>query len=89
MGQWDDPTAWWLNLTNLGLGLLCLVPILVVLGAVFHDIATALARLVRRRQPAADTHAFDVPGLGLTMADGGDPVQARPRERQSERRAKG
>jgi hypothetical protein len=76
MGLWDDPTTWWLNLTNVGLGLMCLGPIVIVLGAVFQDSVTSLARRIQRRRLQADTHAFEVPGLGLTMADGGKPIQA-------------
>jgi hypothetical protein len=87
MAQWDDPTAWWLNLTNLGLALLCLVLIVVVLGAAFHDVATSLARRIRRPPPAADPHAFEVPGLGLTMADGGHPMPTPRGTRKSGRGA--
>jgi hypothetical protein len=30
---------------------------------------------------SADAHAFDIPGLGFTMADGGEPTSKKPAER--------
>ena len=76
----------WLNITNFALGLVTLVALLVVFFAVGWDL------LVRKvgRAPQVDlnnvdadlrallqgSHSFPVPGLGLTMADGGERVES-------------
>ena len=71
--NWSDADSFWLNVTNAGLGLVTLVCFLAVVYAVGRE---ALERLLKRapRAVAADDHAFDVPGLGLTMADGGEQI---------------
>ena len=67
--------TFWLNLTNYGLGVLCAICWLVMLGGLVKALADrrarALATIVR-----FDDHAFHVHELGLTMADGGEPVDA-------------
>ncbi len=64
---WSNPEALWLNLTNAALGLVVLVCCGIVTVSIVKEL---VARLVARRE----THAFHVAGLGLTMADGGEPV---------------
>jgi len=75
----------WLNITNFGLGIVTLIALLVVFFAVGWDL------LVRKvgRTPAVDlrnidadlkallqgSHSLSVPELGLTMADGGEPIE--------------
>jgi hypothetical protein len=74
----------WLNVTNIALGAVVLICLVAVSASIFHAV------LERRRQRATviseadravqgllqgDGHAFDVPGLGLTMADGGEPAK--------------
>ena len=90
--NWSDPETLWLNLTNLGLGLV----VLLCLGAVAIGVIQELEARRRKRAELKsldkevselvasyqDGHAFDVPGLGLTMADGGEPMDPkRPEER--------
>jgi len=65
---WSDPEMLWLNLTNATLGLVCLVCIGAVAFAIAHE-------LIERALAHRETHAFHVAGLGLTMADGGEPVK--------------
>jgi uncharacterized membrane protein YeiH len=63
--------TFWLNVTNIALGVVTLVCLLAVAGEVVREL------LVRHRASAAlreDDHLFAVPGLGLTMADGGKRV---------------
>lgn len=76
-----DPSAYWLNFMNIALGLI----VLICCGAVAFGVVRELAE---RRKKAAklaavdreladlvasyDGHAFDIPGLGVTMADGGE-----------------
>jgi hypothetical protein len=71
MELFNDPETLWLNLTNLGLGAITIVCLAVVGRAVFLDI---LVRARNRALAKADDHAMMVPGLGLTMADGGEPI---------------
>ena len=80
----NDPSTYWLTITNIGLG----VVVLICCGAVAFGIVQELAARRRKRASmsqldrevsdlvsAYDGHAFNVPGLGVTMADGGDPVK--------------
>jgi len=75
----------WLNITNFALGIVTLIALLVVFFAVGWDL------LVRKvgRTPTVDlrnidadlkallhgSHSLSVPELGLTMADGGEPLE--------------
>ena len=75
----------WLNITNFALGIVTLIALLVVFFAVGWDL---LVRKIARtpevdlRSMDADlkallrsgSHSFSVPELGLTMADGGEPI---------------
>jgi hypothetical protein len=77
----------WLNITNFALGLVTLVALLVVCFAVGWDL---LVRKVGRsaqvdlnnidradlRALLQGSHSLSVPGLGLTMADGGERVES-------------
>ncbi len=86
----SDPSAYWLNFTNIALGIM----VLICCGAVAFGIVQELA--ARRKKAAAmskldrevadlmasyDGHAFNVPGLGLTMADGGEETGKKEEER--------
>ncbi|MGC1452537.1 MAG: hypothetical protein WA830_21110 [Candidatus Sulfotelmatobacter sp.] len=81
--------TFWLNMTNFALGIITLLALLVVFGAVGWDL------LVRKVDQAREADSFDlsnidaelramlhggshslsVPGLGLTMADGGERIK--------------
>lgn len=74
--DWNNPQTLWLNLTNLALGVVTLLAVLVVVGAVGWEF------VVRRRRGHAmsginegSPYSLPVPGLGLTMADGGEVVK--------------
>jgi hypothetical protein len=67
MFDWSDPNTFWLNITDIALGAVTLACLAVVVYAALRE---AFAR-VKLRQ---DSHAFAVPELGMTMADGGEPV---------------
>ncbi len=77
--DWNDPQTLWLNLTNLGLG----VAALICVGAVAWNVVREVIEQ-RRTSRAADHelkdmlaaqgHAMNLPDLGWTMADGGEPV---------------
>jgi hypothetical protein len=94
--NWGDPQTIWLNLTNLGLGLVVLVCFGVVGYGVVRDL---LARRAQVPQSEIDgvvgrmlagtqaSHAFHTPELGWTMADGGEPEK--PAEKKPRARRKG
>lgn len=68
-----DPETIWLNLTNAALGLVTLICLLAV---IYVTVKEAIDRwVVKGRIPVeSDTHAFHIEDLGITMADGGEPV---------------
>jgi hypothetical protein len=74
MGGWLESETFWLDLTNIALGLVTLV----CLVAVASGVAEELRARLRRTAPQDDGHALLTPELGLTMADGGRRV-AEPR----------
>jgi hypothetical protein len=76
--NWNDPTTLWLNLTNLGLGLIVLACLAAVGGGFFVEMykRVSLRRRAFQLMPGGgDLHALHTPQLGLTMADGGEPVE--------------
>ena len=70
----DGPDTFWLNFTNIALGLVTLVCVLVVAGGVAREL---LHRWEQRALARGDDHAFATPTLGVTMADGGERVDER------------
>jgi len=77
----------WLNITNFALGLVTLIALLVVFFAVGWDLLVrkvGKAREVNLNDIDADlkallqggSHSFSVPEFGLTMADGGERIEA-------------
>ena len=71
MLNFSDPETFWLNFTNIGLGVVTLICFLVLARGVFQAIR---ARLHARVPGERDDHAFVLPDLGLTMADGGERI---------------
>jgi hypothetical protein len=86
--DWNDPQTFWLNLTNLGLGLITLACLAFIVVAVMRELASTAREKAGAADPLLDTHAFRVPELGITMADGGEPLKKREPERKPERRRK-
>ena len=79
----SDPATYWLTVTNIVLGLVTLICCAAVALGVFQELAakrkksSAMSRLdheVAQLVASYDGHAFQVPNLGLTMADGGEPI---------------
>jgi hypothetical protein len=77
----------WLNITNFALGIVTLIALLVVFFAVGWDLLVrkaGKAREVNLNNIDADlkallqggSHSFSVPEFGLTMADGGERIEA-------------
>lgn len=100
--------TFWLNMTNFALGMVTLLAVVVVAGAVSWDLffmwlqkvrtgdavdirAINMQRLMAevRAGWGVDAHSLSVPGLGLTMADGGekiDPSEKQPEAKESRRK---
>ncbi len=78
MTDWGDPQTLWVNLTNAGLGLVTLICIVAVAASVVRELAER-ARAKARLAALEDDHAFQVPGLGWTMADGGEKTKKKDR----------
>lgn len=77
--DWNNPQTMWLNYTNLALGVVTLICFV----AVGYNIVRELLDQRQKHKAmdrelkdmlAAQGHAMEVPGLGWTMADGGEPV---------------
>jgi hypothetical protein len=62
------PDTFWLDFTNILLGLVTLLCVAVVGGGVVVE----LMHRQRVARLAEDDHAFATPDLGVTMADGGE-----------------
>ena len=79
----NDPSTYWLTITNIALGLVTLICCVAVGIGVAQELAakrkkkTALSRLdgeVADLVTSYDGHAFHLPTLGVTMADGGEEL---------------
>ena len=76
----NDPATYWLTFTNIALGIIVLICCAAVGVGIFQELTAR-----RRRQAAAAqldqelAHIFQVPGLGVTMADGGNPLMEKDR----------
>lgn len=79
-GHWE----FWLNMINIALGAITVLAVLVVVGSVVWEVAARRARRARvERNADAELKALlatapdsrFVPGLGLTMADGGERIE--------------
>ena len=79
-----DPSTYWLTITNIALGAVTLICIVAVgVGIVQELAARARKRAALGKLDAevadlvasyTDGHAFDIPSLGVTMADGGEEL---------------
>jgi hypothetical protein len=73
--DWGNSQTLWLTLTNLALGLVTLLALAVLAGGIAQE-------LIGRRRKARELagmddevrHLLADPQLGLTMADGGEPI---------------
>jgi hypothetical protein len=81
--DWGNSQTLWLTLTNLALGIVTLLAVLVLAGGIAQEM------LIRRRKAhqmdSMDEevrHMLNVPELGLTMADGGEPLPRKDEPRR-------
>jgi hypothetical protein len=80
----NDPSTYWLTFTNIGLGIVTLICCGAIAIGVLQELAArrkrkaAIAGLDREVNSLVHSfgpHTLDVPGLGLTMADGGEELK--------------
>ena len=81
----SDPSTYWLTFTNAALGVVVLVCCIAVGIGIVQEVAArrkkarASSQLDREVNDLVaafrDGHAFHVPSLGVTMADGGEPIE--------------
>jgi hypothetical protein len=82
-----DNWTFWLNMTNFALGIITLLALVIVFGAVGWDLLVRKAQSAREhgnldlstldgelRAMLNGSHSLYEPGLGLTMADGGERI---------------
>jgi hypothetical protein len=83
-GEVSMSDTYWLTVTNIALGAITLVCCIAVGIGVLQEVArrrkkvAALSKLdseVADLVATFDGHAFNVPGLGVTMADGGEELR--------------
>jgi hypothetical protein len=80
----SDPSTYWLTFTNAALGIVVLICCCAVAIGVIQEIVakrkkvSAMSKLDREVSDLVnsyqDGHAFHLPELGLTMADGGEDL---------------
>ena len=69
----SDYETFWLNLTNIGLGLVTLICFFAFGRVVYAEVKGLLKGRVRV-PVAADAHELRLSDLGITMADGGEVI---------------
>jgi hypothetical protein len=80
----NDDWVFWLNLTNIALGLIVVLAVLVTAFGLFWELvsrykkshsATNLDQELNVMMHGEFAHGLSVPELGMTMADGGEPTK--------------
>jgi hypothetical protein len=87
----NDPSTYWLTVTNITLGVVAVIAVVAVAIGVVQELAARHRRAVAERNldrelvdlvaSFDDAHALHVPGLGLTMADGGEDLRDKTEKR--------
>jgi hypothetical protein len=67
------PDTFWLHVTNIGLGVVTLIFCVAVAASTVREILERL-RVPRIHRAPANPQAWLTPDLGITMADGGEPL---------------
>jgi len=93
--------TFWLNMTNLALGMITVLALIVVFSAVGWDLLVRKVHHARElgttdlnsfdedlRAMLQGSHSLSVPGLGLTMADGGERVEPSKSEASDQKNRK-
>jgi hypothetical protein len=73
--NWTDPQTLWLNVTNLALGIVTLLALLICAGGVAWELMHRGRRAHRMSRMDAELRTvFESAEVGLTMADGGETL---------------
>jgi hypothetical protein len=92
----NDDWVFWLNFTNIALGVVVLLAVLVVAyGLVWefvsrHKKPRSVANLDKELNAMLQdefAHSLSVPGLGVTMADGGERAKPLPEQPAEKKRS--
>ena len=77
--NWSDPQTQWLTVTNIVLGAVVAVCLIVIAAGIAHEVVSRIrkrwrldAEIDSDMHRLFDDRTFDVAGLGITMADGGE-----------------
>ena len=80
----NDPSTYWLTITNIALGVATLICFIAVGIGVVQEVAARSRKKVAMSKldsevahlisSFGDGHAFHIPTLGVTMADGGEEL---------------
>jgi len=80
----SDPSTYWLTVTNIVLGVVVLICCGAVAFGMLQELAARRKKLAESSQldrevtdlvaGFQDGHVFHIPGLGVTMADGGEEL---------------
>ena len=74
----NDPSTYWLTFTNIALGVVVLICCIAVAVGVIQELAARRKKLAAEAaldRELADLHLFNLPNLGVTMADGGEELR--------------
>lgn len=74
----NDPSTYWLTFTNIALGVVVLICCIAVAVGVVQELAARRKKLAAEAaldRELTDFHVFDLPNLGVTMADGGEELR--------------
>lgn len=67
----SNQETFWLNVTNISLGVVTLVCCAILAYAIYQEVRVKMRKRATEQLPL-DDHAFLIPKLGFTMADGGE-----------------
>jgi hypothetical protein len=87
-----DDWVFWLNATNIGLGIVVLLAVLVVAYALIWELVSRYQKVRSLSNLDEELEAMlhdgrSMPGLGVTMADGGERIRPLPVQPASNKRS--
>jgi hypothetical protein len=75
MFEISNASTFWVDLTNIALGIATLVCFVIVVYAAVREVVVRVTQRSNAHAKAhSDAHVFEVPELGLTMTDGGEKL---------------
>jgi hypothetical protein len=75
MFEISNASTFWVDLTNIALGIATLVCFVIVVYAAVREVVVRVTQRSKAHAKAhSDAHVFEVPELGLTMTDGGEKL---------------